>query len=76
MVSLRTGMISIVSVLIVSALRTGRTLPTWMTARPTLMVRRAPVSLSVRALVVARPAWELRDPTSAPARSVAAIRAV
>ena len=72
MVSLRTGTITIFSVL-----RTGRTLPTWITARPTLTVRRAvPMSLSARALVVARPAWALRDPTSALAPSVAAIRAV
>ena len=72
MASLRTGTITIFS-----ALRTGRTLPTWITARPTLTVRRAvPMSLSARALVVARPAWALRDPTSVLAPSVAAIRAV
>ena len=72
MASLRTGTITIFS-----ALRTGRTLPTWITARPTLTVRRAvPMSLSARALVVTRPAWALRDPTSALAPSVAAIRAV
>ena len=72
MASLRTGTITIFS-----ALRTGRTLPTWITARPTLTVRRAaPMSLSARALVVARPAWALRDRTSALVPSAAAIQAV
>ena len=71
MVSLRTGTITIFSVL-----RTGRTLPTWITAQPTLTVRRAvPMSSSARALAVAMPAWALRDRTSALAPSAAAIRA-